>query len=100
MTDFKVKAWYRDPDAIVLFALAVVLVALPPEAFGQVVERIQNPFVASLIAAGPLGRFGVRAAGVVAAGRAVASGNQPDTLVVQAGEVDLDDRDLDDLAGA
>lgn len=67
--DFKVKTWWKDPDALVLFALAVVLVALPADAFGQVVDRLQHPLVAAIVAAGPLGRFGVRIAGVHAAGQ-------------------------------
>lgn len=69
MMDFTVKKLWKDADAIALFALVVVLVCLPDGAFGQVVDRLQHPLVAAIVAAGPLGRFGVRIAGVHAAGQ-------------------------------
>lgn len=100
MIDFKVKQLREDVDALALLALGAVLVALPPDVFGQVVERVQHPLVASVLAAGPLGRLGVRLVGVVQAGKvAAATGGLGEAVVIAAG-VPLTDADLDELDAA
>lgn len=64
----KVKELVKDPDALVLIALAVLLVLIPDAMFEQVKERTADGLVQTILAVAFGGRMVVRGAGALGVG--------------------------------